>query len=160
MKNPILIVAVIAAFATSAFADDLTLEDVRAMSDDELYVLAETLSSEDEARLYQQARKQFPEGALALQSALGKQEKREVELLSCENAIECGEVSELRALNELEPGRYFELLRIVSIPTDSVLDMTPEERTMESRAVGSQTNKTVREIRECMRQYRKKFEDS
>ena len=66
MKTPILIAAVFAAFAAPAFADDLTLEDVRAMSDDDLYALAETLSSEDEARLYQQARKQFPAGALGL----------------------------------------------------------------------------------------------
>ena len=160
MKLPILIAAVIATLAFPAFADDLTLEDVRAMSDDDLYALAETLSSEDEARLYQQARKEFPKGALALQSALGKLEKREGELRSCENAIDRGEESELRALNEREPGRYFELLRIISIPTADVLDMTPEERTMEAREVGSLTNKTVRKIRECMRQYRKKFEDS
>lgn len=159
MKNLILIVTAIAPLAFPAFADDLTLEDVRAMSDDDLYALAKTLSSEDEARLYQQARKQFPEGALGLQSALGKLEKREGELRSCENAIESGEKSKLRALNEREPGRYFELLRIISNPIDDVLDMTPEERTMKAREVGSRSNKVVRKIRDCMRQYRKKFED-
>lgn len=159
MRNPILMAAMIAAFSAPAFADDLTLEDVRAMSDDELYALAETLSSEDEARLYQQARKEFPDGALELQSATRKLEKRSVELRSCESAIESGEKSELRALNERESGRYFELLRITSVPADKVLDMTPEERTIKAREAGSQTNKVVRQIRECMRKYRKKFED-
>ena len=69
MRTPTLIVAMIAMMAAPAFAEDLTLEDVRAMSDDELYALAETLSSEDEARLYQQARKEFPSKALGLQAA-------------------------------------------------------------------------------------------
>ena len=159
MRKPILIAAMIAALAAPAFADELTLEDVRAMSDDELYALAETLSSQDESRLYQQARKEFPEGALALQSAIGKLDKRRGELRSCESAIERGEKSELRALNEREPGRYFELLRITSVPTKKILDMTSEERTTNAREVGSQTNKVVRQIRDCMRNYRKKFED-
>lgn len=159
MKKPILTAAILAFMTAPSFAKDLTLEVVRAMSDDELYELAGTISPEDETRLYQQARKEFPEGALALQSAIGKFEKRNGELRSCENALRIGEKSELRALNEREPGRYFELLRITSVPTDNVLDMTLEERTIEAREVGSQTNKVVRQVRECMRKYRKKFED-
>ena len=159
MRNPILIAAMIAAFAAPAFADDLTLKDVRAMSDDELYALADTLSSEDETRLYQQARKEFPENGLGLQSALNKLSKRQDELTACQAAVASGEASDLRALNEIEPGRYFSILRIVSVPTAEVLDMTSDERRAEARRAGTQTNKILRDLRECRREYRKKFGD-
>jgi len=157
MKAPMLIVATIAVLSTPAIAEELTLEDVRAMSDQELYVLAETLSAEDETRLYQQARKVFPEGALGLQSVRDRLEKREEELEVCERAIETGEPSDLRALNEREPGRYFDLLRIVANPTENVMDMTVDERTAAAKDVGSKTNRLLRDLRQCKREYRKKF---
>lgn len=159
MRKPILIAAMIAAFATPAFAGELTLEDVRAMSDNELYALADTLSSEDETRLYQQARKEFPDGALGLQSAKDELQKRTHELAECEASIERGKASDLRSLNENEPGRYFSLLRIVSLPTDEVMDMTSEERSAEAPKVGRQTNRVIRQIRDCKRAYQKSFGD-
>ena len=157
MRKPILIAAMIAAFAAPAFADTLTLEDVRAMSDDELYALAGTLSSDDETRLYQKARKEFPEGALGLQSVRNELDKRKDELEACQNAVESDKPSELRALNEREPGRYFDLLRIVTIPMSDVLDMTPDERTVAAKEAGLETNRTLRAVRKCRRVYRKKF---
>lgn len=157
MRTPTLIVAMIAMMAAPAFADDLTLEDVRAMSDGELYALAETLSSEDETRLYQQARKEFPEGALGLQSVRNELSKREEELEVCESAIENGKPSELRSLNEREPGRYFDLLRIVAVPTQDVVDMTPDERKTAANGTGFDINRTLRAVRKCKRVYRKQF---
>lgn len=159
MRKPILIAAMIAAFAVPAFADALTLKDVRAMSDDELYALAETLSSEDESRLYQQARKEFPEGALGLQATLDEFEKTRSELESCLVAIEVGEPSDLRALNVSEPGRYLSLLRVVAIPSEDVFDLTVEERHSKSKDAGRETNRILRDLRECKRAYRKKFGD-
>ena len=159
MRKPILIAAMIAAFAAPAFADDLTLEDVRAMSDDELYALAETLSSEDEARLYQQARKEFPEGALGLQSSLNKLGKRELELEACQNALESGTASKVRVLSQVEPGRYLSLLRIIAEPSNKALDMTIDERAAESRRATRETNRILRDFRECKRKYRKRFGD-
>ena len=104
MRRPILIAAMIAMMAAPAFADALTLKDVRAMSDDELYSLAETLSPEDETRLYQQARKEFPRKALGLQAARNELEKSVAELDACRSALERDKPSELRALQELESG--------------------------------------------------------
>jgi hypothetical protein len=157
MRKPILIAAMIAAFAAPAFADELTLKDVRAMSDDELYALAATLSSDDETRLYQRARKEFPEGALGLQSVRNELAKREEELEICERAIEDNKPSNLRALNEREPGRYFDLLRIVTTPSSDVLDMTPDERKASSKEATRTTNRVLRSVRNCKRAYRKKF---
>ena len=159
MKKPILIAAMIAAFAAPAFANDLTLEDVRAMSDDELYALAETLSAEDETRLYQQARKEFPEGALGLQSSLNKLGKRELELEACQNALESGTASKVRVLSQVEPGRYLSLLRIIAEPSKKALDMTTDERAAESRRATRETNRILRDFRECKRKYRKRFGD-
>ena len=159
MKTPILTAAIFAFMTAPSFAKDLTLEDVRAMSDDELYELAGTISSEDETRLYQQARKEFPEGALGLQSAKDELMKRTDELAECQESIKRGKASELRSLNENEPGRYFSLLRIVTSPTDEVMEMTSDERTAEAPKVGRQTNRIIREIRECKRAYRKRFGD-
>jgi len=159
MKNSILIAAVISAFAVPALADDLTLEDVRAMSDDELYALADTLSSTDEEELYKQARSEFPDAALGLQSALNKLAKSERELGACQTAIENNERSDVRALNELEPGTYFSLLRIVSVPGADVMDMTVDERRSRATKIGRQTNRTLRDFRECKREYRKLFGD-
>lgn len=157
MRKPILIAAAIAFFAAPAFADEITLEDVRAMSDDELYALAETLSAKDETRLYQQARKEFPEGALGLQSVRDELERRKHELEVCENAVEDGEPSDLRAMNEREPGRYFDLLRIVASPSDDVMDMTSDERTTASKEATRKTNRVLRSLRKCKRTYRKKL---
>jgi len=159
MRKQILIAAMIAAFAAPAFADELTLEDVRAMSDDELYALADTLSSEDETRLYQQARKEFPKGALGLQATLDELEKNRAELESCRMAVETNEPSNLRALNELEPGRYLSLLRVVALPSGQVLDLTVEERHSQSKEAGRETNRVLRDLRECKRSYRKTFGD-
>ena len=159
MRKPILIAAMIAAFAAPAFADTLTLKDVRAMSDDELYALAETLSAEDETRLYQQARKEFPEGALGLQATLDELEKTRSELENCRVAIEVGEPSELRALNESEPGRYLSLLRVVAMPSEVVFDLTVEERHSQSKDAGRETNRILRDLRECKRNYRRTFGD-
>ena len=159
MRKPILIAAMISTLAAPAFADELTLEDVREMSDDELYALAESISSEDETRLYQQARKEFPEGALGLQAVLDELEKSTTELNECTTAIENDEKSKLRALRELEPGRYLSLLRIVSKPSDNVLDMTADERKAESKLATRETNRILREFRECKRKYRKRFGD-
>jgi len=157
MKNSILIAVVISAFAVPALADDLTLEDVRAMSDDELYALAETLSSEDETRLYQQARKQFPSKALGLQASRDELAKSSAELDACADALENNQASELRALTELEPGRYLSLLRIVSEPSKEVLDMTINERVADAKKVGRKTNRILRDFRDCKRKYRKRF---
>ena len=159
MREPILIAAMIAAFAAPSFADDLTLKDVRAMSDDELYALADTLSGEDETRLYQQARKEFPSKALGLQAARNEFKKSSAELDACRNAIESDKPSALRALQELEPGRYLSLLRIVAEPSSEVLDMTTDERVTDAKAVGRQTNRIIREFRDCKREYRKRFGD-
>lgn len=159
MRNPLLITATAIALTTAVIAnEELTLENVRAMSDDELYALAETLSAEDETRLYQQARNEFPKNALGLQSALNKLAKRRDELDACENSIESGEPSTVRALNEIEPGRYLSILRIVSIPSNDVMDMTPAERKDEAREAGRETNRVLRDFRECKRKYRKLFE--
>jgi len=157
MTTPILIAAVIATFAIPAFANNLSLKDVRAMSDAELYSLADTLSAENETDLYQQARKEFPEGALGLQSVRNELAKREHELEVCERAVEDDEPSELRALNEREPGRYFDLLRIVAIPDQDVMDMTPDERRTAAKEAGFKTNRTLRAVRKCKREYRKNF---
>ena len=157
MRKPILIAAMIAAFAAPAFADELTLEDVRAMSDDELYALADTLSSEDEARLYEEARSEFPAAALGLQSAINKLKKSQHELEACQDALETQERSNVRSLTELEPGIYFSLLRIVSTPSDHVMDMTVDERTEEATIVGRNTNGVLRDFRICKRAYRKQF---
>lgn len=157
MKTPILTAAIFAIMTAPALAKDLTLEDVRTMSDDELYSLAETISTEDETRLYQQARREFPEGALGLQAAEDELQKRTIELTECEKALEKGQMSKLRSLNENEPGRYFSLLRIVASPTNAVLDMTSDERSIEAPKIGRQTNRLIRQIRECKRSYRKRF---
>ena len=157
MRKPILIAAMIAAFAAPAFADELTLKDVRAMSDNELYALAETLSGEDEARLYQKARKEFPEGALGLQSTIDKLEKARIELDACRKSLADGEASQVRALNKLEPAMYFNLLRIVAVPTDETLDLTKKERETEAKKAGRETNGIIRDFRECKREYRKRF---
>jgi len=159
MKNSILIAAVISAFTVPALADDLTLEDVRSMSDDELYALAETLSAEDEEALYEQARREFPEGALGLQSVMNKFQKSENDLKACVDAVDSGKASSVRALSELEPGTYFSLLRIISNPSDAVHDMTIDERKAESKRVTRDTNRVLREFRECKRKYRKRFGD-
>jgi len=159
MRNPILIAAAIATFAAPALANEITLEDVRAMSDDELYVLAETLSAEDETRLYQEARKEFPDRALGLQSSLNKLEKSKQEFVACETALETDKVSKVRALSEFEPGTYFSLLRITSIPNDDVMDMTVAERRSKATEVGRETNRILRDFRDCKRKYRKHFGD-
>ena len=159
MRKPILIAAMIASIAAPAFADDLALEDVRAMSDDELYALAETLSPKNEEAFYEQARNEFPSAALGLQSALNKLAKSEQELGACETAVTNNERSDVRALNELEPGMYFSLLRIISVPTADVMDMTVDERKSRATEIGRQTNRTLREFRECKREYRKLFGD-
>ena len=159
MKTPILTAAIYAFMTAPSFAKDLTLEDVRAMSDDELYELAGALSSEDETRLYQQARNEFPKGALGLQAVLNELDKTKNELAACEFALENNQASELRALTELEPGRYFSLLRIVSIPLTEVLDKTSDERAAESQRVTRDTNRVLRDFRNCKRKYRKRFGD-
>ena len=159
MKKPILIAAMIAAFAVPAFAGELTLEDVRAMSDDELYALAETISSEDETRLYQQARKEFPSKALGLQAARNEYARTAAELDACKVALESGKPFKLRALQELEPGRYLSLLRIVAKPSSEVMDMTTEERVSDAKTVGRETNRILRDFRDCKRKYRKRFGD-
>ena len=157
MKTPILTAAIFAFMTAPSFAKDLTLEDVRAMSDGERYELAGTISSEDETRLYQQARKEFPEGALGLQSVRNELEKRKGELEACQNAIQSDNPSDLRALNEREPGRYFDLLRIVAKPSSEVIDMKPEERQAASEKATRATNRVLRSIRKCKRLYRKEF---
>ena len=159
MRTQTLIAAMITMMAAPAFADEIALEDVRAMSDDELYSLAETLAPEDEARLYQQARKEFPEGALGMQSTLDKLEKARIELEACNKSLADGEASSVRALNELEPAIYFNLLRIVAVPTADTLDLTEAERKTEAKKAGRETNRIIREFRECKRQYRKRFGD-
>ena len=88
MRNPILIASDDRSLCRSGVRRRTHAKDVRAMSDDELYALADTLSSEDETRLYQQARKEFPDGALGLQSVRNELAKRENELEVCERAIE------------------------------------------------------------------------
>lgn len=157
MKNPILIATLIAAFAVPALADDLRLEDVRAMSDDELYALAKTLSAEDETRLYQQARKEFPDGALGLQAAKNELAKHQSELEACKAALASDKKSEARALNEKEPGRYFSLLRIAASPSDKVMDMTPNERAEQAPIFGRDTNRVIRDLRGCKRKHNKRF---
>ena len=157
MKTPIIAAAIFAFMTVPSFAKDLTLKEVRAMSDDELYELAGTISSEDETQLYQQARKEFPEGALGLQSVRNELEKRKGELEACQNAIQSDNPSDLRALNEREPGRYFDLLRIVAAPASDVMDMTLDERKVAAKKAGLETNQTLREVRKCRRMYRKKF---
>lgn len=159
MRTPILTATIFAIMTVSASAKELTLEDVRAMSDDELYSLADTLSSEDETRLYQRARKEFPEGALGLQATLNELGKTRSELENCHSAVEIGEPSELRALNETESGRYLSVLRVVAMPSDEVIDLTVEERHFRSKEAGRETNRVLRDLRECKRSYRKKFGD-
>ena len=159
MKTSILTAAIFAFMTVPSFAKDLTLEEVRAMSDDELYALAGTISSEDETRLYQQARKEFPEGALGLQSSLNKLRKRELELEACQNALESGTASKVRVLSQIEPGRYVSLLRIIAEPSKKALDMTIDERAAESRRATRETNRVLRDFRECKRKYRKRFGD-
>lgn len=157
MKTSILISALISLSTAPAFADALTVDDLRAMSDDQLYALSKTLLPEAENQLYQQARKEFPEGALGLQSVRDRMEKRERELEVCQSAVETGEPSDLRALNEREPGRYFDLLRIVAAPSDDVMDMTLDERKAAAKEAGSKTNRLLRDLRQCKRSYRQKF---
>ena len=159
MKKPIVTAAIFAFMTAPSLAKDLTLKEVRAMSDGELYELAGTLSSEDENQLYEKARKEFPKGALGLQSAINKFEKSEHELVACQTAVENNERSDVRALNELEPGTYFSLLRIVAVPTADVMDMTIDERKSRATEIGRKTNRALREFRECKRKYRKLFGD-
>ena len=159
MRTPILMTAMMALMTSLAFADEVKLDNVRSLSDDHLYSLAETLSAEDETRLYQEARKEFPEGALGLQSTIDKRDKSRTELKACRAALENGEPSEVRALNELESAMYFNLLRIVSVPTAETMDMTVDERTAAAKEAGRETNRLLREFRECKREYRKRFGD-
>ena len=159
MKTSILTAAIFAFMTAPSFAKDLTLKEVRGMSDDELYKLADRLSSEEENQLYEKARKEFPKGALGLQAVLNELDKTKNELAACEFALENNQASELRALTELEPGRYFSLLRIVSIPSTEVLDMTSDERAAESKRVTRDTNRVLRNFRNCKRKYRKRFGD-
>lgn len=159
MKQPILTITILAFMTAPSFAKDFTLKEVRAMSDDELYELAGTISSEDETRLYQQARKEFPSKALGLQAARNELEKSIAELDACRNALESDKASELRALRELEPGRYLSLLRIVAKPSGEVMDMTADERVSDAKAVGRETNRVLRDFRDCKRNYRKRFGD-
>ena len=92
-------------------------------------------------------------------SVINKFQKSEYELKACVDAVDSGKASSVRALSELEPGTYYSLLRIISNPSDAVHDMTVDERKAESKRLTRDTNRVLREFRECKRKYRKRFGD-